>query len=112
MNILNHAYKKDQIKAQITLTKKVEEFDNNTCMRAATAFNNLEIIAHPCFDSIVSKVWYHKIVPDTKKIIVSLNLNFSFVKNILILKIYDKVLNSFTLLFFVNNLIYLIYLMF
>ena len=72
LDILELAYDTDQKKAALSLIKKVDEFDNITCMQAATAFNNLEIIAHPCFDNIVVKVWYHKIIPDTNKFYVDI----------------------------------------
>ena len=71
LEVLELAYDTDQKKAALSLIKKVDEFDNITCMQAATAFNNLEIIAHPCFDNIVVKVWYHRIIPDTSKLRVN-----------------------------------------
>jgi hypothetical protein len=66
-DILTLCYETDQTKAELTLTRMIAEYDNNTCMQAATSFSNLDVIAHPCFQSVVTKYWYHNIIPDTSK---------------------------------------------
>jgi hypothetical protein len=54
----------DSRNAEITLLKKVPEFGYQTCVQMATAFSNIEVIAHPCFQSVVTNIWYHDINPE------------------------------------------------
>jgi hypothetical protein len=52
------------MKAELTLIRKIPEFDCTT-IQAAVASTNLDIIAHNCFQSVLVRIWYHKIIPDT-----------------------------------------------
>jgi hypothetical protein len=70
---LELCYDKDEKKAQLTLIRKIPEFNGCTSMQIAIASDDLNFIAHPCFQSVVIKIWYHKVVPDTSKFKVNLS---------------------------------------
>lgn len=70
-DILQVCYESDKDKAEITLTRTIPEFGNYTCIQAAILARDLEFISHPCFQSVLTRVWYNKINPDINKVEVN-----------------------------------------
>ena len=70
-DILQVCYENDKDKAEITLTRKIPEFGNSTCIQAAILARVLDFISHPCFQNVLTRIWYNKIDPDISKFEVS-----------------------------------------
>jgi hypothetical protein len=71
---LDKCYETDPASVEQAILKRVPEFGNVTCMQAATTFNILKVIAHPSFQEAITKVWYHKIYPDTSTLAFFISL--------------------------------------
>lgn len=83
-NILQVCYENDANNTEITLTRKVPEFDNSTCIQAAVLAKDLDFISHPCFQTVLTRIWYNEIDPDINKIKVINHhtLSYNLISNI------------------------------
>lgn len=70
-DILQRCYEIDREKAERTLKRPIPEYDDCTSIQAALLADDLSFIAHPCFQNVLTKVWYSKIEPDVSWISVS-----------------------------------------
>ena len=63
-DILDEAYQKDPAKAELTLIRQIHEYDNCTTIQTAINSDDLNLIASPCLQNVLVKIWYNKIIPD------------------------------------------------
>jgi hypothetical protein len=88
-DILQKSYLTDPMKAELTLIRKISEFDCTT-IQAAVASTNLDIIAHNCFQSVLVRIWYHKIIPDISSYkVFHLIINRNCPKSYIIMNIFN-----------------------
>lgn len=80
-DILQRWYEIDREKAEIALKREILEYDNCTVMQAALLANDMNFIAHPCFQNVLTKIWYSKIEPDVSWLSVRITDHFTIVIN-------------------------------
>lgn len=73
ISVLNNCYNTDEEKAEFLLIREIPYFGNLTSLQVAVSANDLKLVAHPCTQSLLTKLWYNKIMPDTWKPTVRIN---------------------------------------
>jgi hypothetical protein len=66
VKVMDKCYSASEEKAQCLLIKEIEKFDDSTVLQIAVASEDLKIVAHPCTQGLLTKLWYHKISLDVK----------------------------------------------
>lgn len=84
--ILQAGFDMNEDKAELVLLKRNLDFGKTTSIQAASAFNNLDLMSHPCYQNVVTDVWYNRVVQETSMFIVSValstSLSFSLLYNL------------------------------
>ena len=74
--ILQTSYELDQNKTELLLIRRINEYSDITCLQMAIVGNCLNFLSHPAPQNLITKIWYHKILPDTSLIrVIQLRLN-------------------------------------
>ncbi len=66
VKVMDKCYNASEEKAQCLLVKEIEKFNDSTVLQIAVASDDLKIVAHPCTQGLLTKLWYHKISSDDK----------------------------------------------
>ncbi|CAF0980027.1 unnamed protein product [Brachionus calyciflorus] len=77
-DILKLFNENDELYSQLTLIRKLKEFENVTCMRIATSSRDLNFISMQSFQNVLDRIWYHRMLPDTNKAKLLICLVFPF----------------------------------
>jgi hypothetical protein len=67
-NILQLAYEINPTKAQISIMREIKPFGYSTCLQIARIANDINFIAQPCVQDLLTRIWYNKISPDNNKV--------------------------------------------
>jgi hypothetical protein len=66
VKVLDKCHNASEEKSQYLLTKEFEKFDDSTILQVAVVSDDLKVVAHPCTQTLLTKLWYHKISPEVK----------------------------------------------
>jgi hypothetical protein len=77
IDVMNKCYDANVDKAQCLLIKEMNKFDDLTVLQVAVTSNNLRLVAHPCTQSLLTDLWFHKISQDTRHFHVSISSTIS-----------------------------------
>ena len=76
--ILLKLYETDAQKAELTLMRKIADFDDYTTIQAAVKSETLDVVSHNCFQNVLAHIWYSNISPDMSYAMVSFIINLYF----------------------------------
>lgn len=83
-DILKLYYEKNELESQLTLVRRIHDFDEITCFKLATFSHNLDFVATQAFQNLLLRIWYNKILPEANKLSLSLSLCFPFLSKFVI----------------------------
>jgi hypothetical protein len=71
VKVLDKCYDANEEKAQYLLIREIKKFSDSTVLQIAVAADDLKVVAHSCTQSLLTRLWYNKIVPDVAGFYVS-----------------------------------------
>ena len=83
-NLLEAFYDKDGDRARISLIRSSKIYNNNTCMQIAVASKSVNVIAHPCFQNLLVKIWYDRILHDVSNTSLAVSFILPFLAPVLV----------------------------
>jgi len=82
-DILDTYYTKNEERARFSLLRQVASYGNCTSMQVAVAAGSIRdqgcaMMAHPCFQNILTNIWYRNILPDVSNKTIALAVVMPF----------------------------------
>lgn len=82
-NLLEAFYDKDGDRARVSLIRHSKIY-NNTSMQIAIGSKSVNVIAHPCFQNLLVKIWYDRILPDVSNVNLAISFILPFLAPVLV----------------------------